>query len=263
MKPLGLALFTWSVIPIGGITAVHADVTPSHSVAIITPTPTSAPIQAYPTPLPADISYVTVKLLHVVHNRWKPTTVVHLNERSRFVLTWSADAGRLYTAAAAYLTVSQNGRTVYQAYRADTVIRPGGSFQWTVRFRDPRLVGQLDAAFDMRLNNGASGSLTFILKRSSGSWDLHTDKVSGRHTSITAGTPTRRTREIGSQSSVHRCVPFQARFTGIATLPAVSDLLTESIRATGTATILGVSTLRSTGSGATNPGGCIPTGGDK
>lgn len=163
MKSVVKLLCTWSLVPTSGLLITHSHAAPFRSVPSSIATPGSTPVQLYPTPLPADISQVTVGLLHFVHHRWKPTAVIHVDERARFALRWTADSGRLYTPAAAHLTLSRNGSTIYQAYRADTIVRSFGSFQWTIRLRNSHLVGSFHAEFDMQLNNNATGSLDFTL----------------------------------------------------------------------------------------------------
>jgi hypothetical protein len=45
----------------------------------------------------------------------------------------------------------------------DPTIRPNGSFQWTVRFRDPQTVGPLRADVSVRSNNTFESSLAFTI----------------------------------------------------------------------------------------------------
>lgn len=164
MKSIAVSLLSCCLIPLGGLSMMHGRATQSHTLSVVTATPVSIPPSPYPTPLPAEVSQVTVALLHVVHHRWKATTHIHLGERARFAMAWATDSGSLFTPAAASLTVYRRERIIYQAFRGDSAVRPGGSFQWTGRFRDPHFVGHLQAWFSMRVNNDATGSLPFILK---------------------------------------------------------------------------------------------------
>jgi hypothetical protein len=156
-------LLSWSVIPLGAAFPTRQHVLsfpPSHVMADAS---TGTPDQPYPTPLPAEIFINKVTLFHIVYHRWTPTTTIHLTERVRFVVIWSTDAGKLWTRAAASLTVSRKGRRVYEAFREDPSIRSNGSFQWTVRFRVPQTVGRLRADVSVRSNNTSESSLAFTL----------------------------------------------------------------------------------------------------